>query len=69
MTTDEYKSARTQLGFTVEEWISKLGIAMDTHKSYSSGRLEIQIPVVNHILTLRELHHLKKKLKKETQKS
>ncbi len=60
MTTDEYVEARAQLGMSVDEWIKKLGISKDTHKSYNSGRLDIQEPVANHIITLKELDQVQK---------
>ena len=60
MTTDEYKLARKELGYKIPEWIEKLGISIDTHKSYNSGRKEVQAPVANHIETLLELENIKK---------
>lgn len=62
MTKDEYKSARVKLGFSVAEWIRKLGISMDTHKGYNSGRSVVQLPVANHIITLLELSRIKKSI-------
>ncbi|BCL74200.1 hypothetical protein VIBNIFTn2_1110009 [Vibrio nigripulchritudo FTn2] len=55
MTAEEYKAARKVLDLSVSKWIEKLGISMDTHKSYNSGRALIQTPVANHIETLMEL--------------
>lgn len=52
MTSDEYKAARKLLGYNVEQWINKLGIAIDTHKSMSSGRNPVMLPVQKHIETL-----------------
>lgn len=52
MTKAGYREARKALGYSVQDWVIKLGISMDTHKSYNSGRREIQKPVVNHIETL-----------------
>ncbi len=62
MTTEEYQQARKTLGFTVPFWIKRLGISIDTHKSFNSGRRKIsESPIVgNHIETLLELHQLKK---------
>ncbi|WP_170968509.1 hypothetical protein [Psychromonas sp. SP041] len=54
MTTDEYKNARAKLSLSVPDWIEKLGISFNTHKSYNCGRAEVQKPVANHILTLLE---------------
>ena len=59
MTSEEYKQARTALGMNVNEWIEKLGISRDAHKSYNSGRAPVQLPVKNHIETLLELDRLK----------
>ena len=60
MTQDEYKQARTELGLSVNDWIAKLGITIDTHKSFNSGRREINAMVANHIETLLELKKFKK---------
>jgi predicted transcriptional regulator len=60
MTTDDYKTARTDLNMTVSEWIEKLGISIDTHKSYNSGRNDISPQIANHIQTLLELDRIKK---------
>lgn len=62
MTTDEYKSARQQLKLSVEDWIRLLGISMDTHKSYNSGRSVPQLPVTNHIVTLLKLDTIRKSI-------
>lgn len=60
MTTDDYKTARTDLNLTVSEWIEKLGISIDTHKSYNSGRNDVPPQIANHIQTLLELDRIKK---------
>lgn len=60
MTDDEYKAARKQLALSVADWAKELGISIDTHKGYSSGRAIIQLPVNNHIKTLLELDKIKK---------
>lgn len=60
MTQDEYKQARKELGFSVDGWIARLGITIDTHKSFSSGRREVNAMVANHIDTLLELKKIKK---------
>lgn len=65
MTPDEYKCARKQLGMNVSEWIEKLGISIDTHKNFSSGRNgrdTISATVANHIQTLLELQALQKQV-------
>jgi hypothetical protein len=54
----DYQIARTTLGCSVPEWINKLGISLDTHKSYSNGRNPVQAPVANHIETLLKLKDL-----------
>jgi len=59
MTNDEYKAARKQLALSVADWVKELGISIDTHKGYNSGRAIIQLPVVNHIKTLLELDRIK----------
>lgn len=59
ITKNEYKAARVELGYDVAGWIELLGISIDTHKSYNSGRLEVQPPVANHIKTLKELAKIK----------
>lgn len=55
MTKDEYRKARTDLGYNVAGWLEKIGIGLDAHKSYSSGRNPVQQPVENHIKTLYEI--------------
>ncbi len=60
MTVDEYKAARKRLALSVDDWIKELGISMDTHKGYNSGRATAQLPVANHINTLLELDRIKK---------
>ncbi|USD68146.1 hypothetical protein [Vibrio sp. SCSIO 43136] len=60
MTHEDYKAARAELGYNVQGWIEKLGISMDTHKSYNSGRKEVMQPVVNHINTLLSLNKIQK---------
>ncbi len=60
MTNEEYKAAREALNLNVGDWIDKLGISMDTHKSYNSGRKYVQAPVANHIQTLLELNKIQK---------
>ncbi len=60
MTKEEYKEAREILKLSVSEWIEKLGISIDTHKSYNSGRKEVMSPVANHIQTLLELNEIQK---------
>lgn len=68
MNHDEYRNARKHLSMRVNDWIDVLGIALDTHKSYNSGRLAIQPPVANHIETLLKLDRLEKSVQ-NTQKS
>lgn len=55
MTKDEYKQARKDFGYSPKEWLEKMGISLDSHKSYSSGRLPVSQPVKNHIKTLYEI--------------
>ncbi len=62
MTPDEYKAARKELGLNVSDWVDKLGISISTHKKYSSGALNVQQAVSNHIETLLELDKLRKKI-------
>jgi len=59
-TNEEYQQARITLGFTVPFWIEKLGITLDTHKSFNSGRRVVNSMVGNHIETLLELNKFKK---------
>lgn len=58
MTVDDYQKARKQLGMNVTQWTEKLGISVDTHKSYNSGRKTVSPAVANHIQTLIELQEL-----------
>ena len=60
MTKEEYQQARKTLGYTVPFWIEKLGIEIDAHKSFNSGRRKINENkmVRNHIATLLELKKL-----------
>ena len=49
MTTDDYKKARAKLGVSVAEWTKQLGISINTHDSYTCGRLAIPQRTENHI--------------------
>jgi len=60
MDKEEYQQARKTLGYSVPLWIEKLGIEIDTHKSFNSGRREVSLMVENHIVTLLELNKQKK---------
>jgi hypothetical protein len=52
LTKEEYQEARKALGYNVTDWIKKLGIELDTHKSFNSGRREVNAMVGSHIKTL-----------------
>ncbi len=60
MTNEEYKQARQELGFSVSEWVERLGISVNSHKSYNSSRREIPNYIAAHIETLRELKNNQK---------
>lgn len=62
MTFIEYKEARAVLGLSVEEWINKIAISMDTHKGYNSGRAEVQLRVANYINAMLKLHDQESRL-------
>lgn len=54
---ESYRQARIELGMTRLNWITTLGISIDSHKSYSSGRLKVPTFVSNHIQTLKRLRN------------
>lgn len=56
MTKDEYKKVREDFGYSQKEWLEKMGISIDTHKSYSSGRLPVSQRVANLIEMMHEIH-------------
>ncbi|CAM3931243.1 Transcriptional regulator [Vibrio aquimaris] len=60
MTTEDYIASRSELKLTVKEWIEKLGISIDTHKSYNCGRNDVPPQIENHIKTLLELDRIRK---------
>lgn len=60
MDKEHYQQVRKELGFTVTFWIKKLGIELDTHKSFNSGRRKITPMISNHIETLLELKKVTK---------
>jgi hypothetical protein len=63
VTKEQYIAARKELGFDdLNQWLEKLGIKYDTHKSYNCGRVKVSPMVVEHLATLLELQALKKQL-------
>jgi DNA-binding transcriptional regulator YiaG len=52
MNPDQYKQARQEMGLSVSEWCERLGLPLDTHKNYNSGRRPIPLTVQKHIETL-----------------
>lgn len=67
MTAEEYKSARHDLDYILSDWIEKLGISIDTHKNYCSGRIKVGRQAQAHIHTLYAVKQLKNELA-ETQR-
>lgn len=62
MTTEEYKKARSELQFNLNDWLNKLGISKDTHKGYNCGRDNVGTSVAKHIESLYEIKALKEQL-------
>jgi hypothetical protein len=52
MKASQYKQSRKDMGLSVTEWCERLGLALDTHKNYNSGRRPIPLAVQKHIETL-----------------